>query len=155
VFSCKFWCEGKIRDEVAMIYWEVILAEHFTNVLTFMPQSWTFDGHWCCNPCALSAVVPPPVARPLDDDPCSLLKAASLRPVLLRCGVVHHQSLTSVCDLLHLLMQCQNTGRWRGSGQSVESLLTLVSVLRAVVILYIAWYLHFVYYIVLYFFQTQ
>jgi len=38
-------------------YWEVILAERFTNVWTFMPQSWTFGGRWC-NSCDSSAVVP-------------------------------------------------------------------------------------------------
>jgi len=34
-----------------------MLAEHFTNVWTFVPQLWTFGGHWC-NSCASSAVVP-------------------------------------------------------------------------------------------------
>jgi len=45
----------------------------------------------------------PPVGRPPDEDSCSLLEAASSRPILRRCRVVHHQSLTSVRDSLLLL----------------------------------------------------
>jgi len=39
------------------------------------------------HPCFLDA----PMARPPDDDPCSLLEAASSRPVPRRCGVVHRR----------------------------------------------------------------
>jgi len=45
--SCKLWCEGKICDAVATIYWEVILAGCFTNIWMLVPQLWTFADHWC------------------------------------------------------------------------------------------------------------